>query len=215
MTKSEQMQELLEKRNGYLLSKDVSELGISKTFMSEFVKKHNLERVAQGVYMSEDTWQDDLYILSLKNIKAILSYDTALQIHELTEREPSHIYVTVPYTYNAKHLRDKGIRVHQCKDDIYEMGKITATTKYGNPIDRSNIWSDMKKLCKEAGVSEKKAFFHNLRHLFARICYTLQKGIVRLADILGHSSVNTTQIYTMETGEIHSKQIQRLGLLRC
>ena len=88
-------------------------------------------------------------------------------------------------------------------------------SKNGNPLDRSNIWSDMKKLCKEAGVSEKKVFPHNLRHLFARTYYTLQKDIVRLADILGHSSVNTTRIYTMETGEIHCKQIQRLGLLRC
>ena len=87
-------------------------------------------------------------------------------------------------------------------------------SKNGNPLDRSNIWSDMKKLCKEAGVSEKKVFPHNLRHLFARTYYTLQKDIVRLADILGHSSVNTTRIYTMETGEIHRKQIQRLGLLR-
>ena len=88
-------------------------------------------------------------------------------------------------------------------------------SKNGNPLDRSNIWSDMKKLCKEARVSEKKVFPHNLRHLFARTYYTLQKDIVRLADILGHSSVNTTRIYTMETGEIHRKQIQRLGLLRC
>jgi len=88
-------------------------------------------------------------------------------------------------------------------------------SKNGNPLDRSNIWSDMKKLCKEAGVSEKKVFPHNLRHLFARTYYTLQKDIVRLADILGHSSVNTTRIYTMETGEIHRKQIQHLGLLRC
>ena len=77
--------------------------------------------------------------------------------------------------------------------------------KNGNPLDRSNIWSDMKKLCKETGVSEKKVFPHNLRHLFARTYYTLQKDIVRLADILGHSSVNTTRIYTMETGEIHCK----------
>lgn len=88
-------------------------------------------------------------------------------------------------------------------------------TKNGNPLDRSNIWSDMKKLCKTANVSEKKVFPHNLRHLFARTYYTLQKDIVRLADILGHSSVNTTRIYTMETGEIHRKQIQNLGLLRC
>ena len=88
-------------------------------------------------------------------------------------------------------------------------------TKNGNPLDRSNIWSDMKKLCKTANVSEKKVFPHNLRHLFARTYYSLQKDIVRLADILGHSSVNTTRIYTMETGEIHRRQIQKLGLLRC
>ena len=88
-------------------------------------------------------------------------------------------------------------------------------TKNGNPLDRSNIWSDMKKLCKAANVSEKKVFPHNLRHIFARTYYSLQKDIVRLADILGHSSVNTTRIYTMETGEIHRRQIQKLGLLRC
>ena len=88
-------------------------------------------------------------------------------------------------------------------------------TRNGNPLDRSNIWSDMKKLCKAANVSEKKVFPHNLRHLFARTYYRLQKDIVRLADILGHSNVNTTRIYTMETGEIHRRQIQKLGLLRC
>ena len=94
-------------------------------------------------------------------------------------------------------------------------GGAVFVTKNGNPLDRSNIWSDMKKLCKAANVSEKKVFPHNLRHLFARTYYSLQKDIVRLADILGHSSVNTTRIYTMETGEIHRKQIQKLGLLRC
>ena len=88
-------------------------------------------------------------------------------------------------------------------------------TRNGNPLDRSNIWSDMKKLCRAANVSEKSVFPHNLRHLFARTYYSLQKDIVRLADILGHSNVNTTRIYTMETGEIHRKQIQKLGLLRC
>lgn len=88
-------------------------------------------------------------------------------------------------------------------------------TKNGNPLDRSNIWSDMKKLCRAANVSEKKVFPHNLRHLFARTYYRLQKDVVRLADILGHSSVNTTRIYTMETGAIHRRQIEHLGLLRC
>lgn len=88
-------------------------------------------------------------------------------------------------------------------------------TKSGNPLDRSNIWSDMKKLCKDANVSSKKVFPHNLRHLFARTYYSIQKDIVRLADILGHSSINTTRVYTMESGEIHRRQLQRLGLLLC
>lgn len=88
-------------------------------------------------------------------------------------------------------------------------------SKNGKPLDRSNIWSDMKKLCESAGVSKDKVFPHNLRHLFARTYYSIQKDVVRLADILGHSNVNTTRIYTMETGEIHRQQIQKLGLLRC
>ena len=88
-------------------------------------------------------------------------------------------------------------------------------TKTGKPLDRSTIWKMMKSLCESAGVSKYKVFPHNLRHLFARTFYTIQKDIVRLADILGHSSVNTTRIYTMETGEIHRRQIQKLGLLRC
>jgi len=88
-------------------------------------------------------------------------------------------------------------------------------SKSGKPLDRSNIWADMKKLCDSAGVSKEKVFPHNLRHLFARTYYSIQKDIVRLADILGHSSVDTTRIYTMETGEEHRKQIEKMHLLRC
>lgn len=87
-------------------------------------------------------------------------------------------------------------------------------TKSGKPIDRHAIWKSMKELCDAANVSKDKVFPHNLRHLFARTYYSLQKDIVRLADILGHSSINTTRIYTIETGEEYRKQIERLGLVR-
>lgn len=86
-------------------------------------------------------------------------------------------------------------------------------TKNGKPLDRSNIWADMKKLCELAGVAKEKVFPHNLRHLFARTYYSIQKDIVRLADILGHSNVNTTRIYTIENGDVHRQQIQHLGLV--
>lgn len=71
-------------------------------------------------------------------------------------------------------------------------------TKSGKALDRSQIWKMMKALCESANVSRDKVFPHNLRHLFARTYYSIQKDIVRLADILGHSSINTTRIYTME-----------------
>ena len=88
-------------------------------------------------------------------------------------------------------------------------------SKNGKPLDRSNIWKMMKNLCESAGVSKDKVFPHNFRHLFARTYYSLEKDVVRLADILGHSSVNTTRIYTMETSAVHRIQLQRLGLLLC
>lgn len=95
--------------------------------------------------------------------------------------------------------------------------KITAgavfITRNGKQLDRSNIWRDMKKLCSLTAVSPKKVFPHNLRHLFARTYYSLEKDLSRLADILGHSNVNTTRIYTIESGRTHARQIERLNLV--
>lgn len=88
-------------------------------------------------------------------------------------------------------------------------------TRTGKPLNRSNIWKMMSALCDAAKVSKEKVFPHNLRHLFARTFYKVKKDIVRLADILGHSSVNTTRIYTMESGAEHRRSIQKLGLLMC
>lgn len=87
------------------------------------------------------------------------------------------------------------------------------TTRTGKPLDRSNIWRDMKALCESAGVEPGKVFPHNLRHLFARTYYTLEKDLSRLADILGHSSINTTRIYTAESGRVHARQVERMGLV--
>ena len=86
-------------------------------------------------------------------------------------------------------------------------------TRTGRPLDRSNIWSEMKGLCREAGVEPGKVFPHNLRHLFARTYYGLEKDIVRLAYILGHASIETTRIYTMESGYTHRKQLERMRLV--
>lgn len=86
-------------------------------------------------------------------------------------------------------------------------------TRTGKPLNRSNIWAAMKKLCETAGVKPSKVFPHNLRKLFARTFYGIEKDIAKLADILGHSSINTTRIYIMTTGQEHRQKIERLGLV--
>ena len=86
-------------------------------------------------------------------------------------------------------------------------------TRNGKPLDRSNIWAQMKSLCEAAGVKASKVFPHNLRKLFARAFYGIEKDIAKLADILGHSSIDTTKIYIMTTGTEHRRKIERLGLV--
>ena len=90
---------------------------------------------------------------------------------------------------------------------------IIFVTKSGKPLDRSNIWAQMKRLCTAADVNPSKVFPHNLRKLFARTFYGIEKDIAKLADILGHSSINTTRIYIMTTGTEHRRKIERLGLV--
>lgn len=106
-----------------------------------------------------------------------------------------------------------------CKKILYyaakykiEKGEIFLT-KFGNSISRTNLWKEMKELSKKAGVDPEKTFPHNLRHLFARTFYRLDKDIAKLADVLGHSSINTTRIYIMTTGEEHRRRMEEMRLL--
>lgn len=108
-------------------------------------------------------------------------------------------------------------KLRRLLDNYAQKEKITAdavfVTRGKKPLDRSNIWREMKLLCEAARVDKSKVFPHNLRHLFARTFYSMEKDLSRLADILGHSSINTTRIYTMESGRVHAEKLERLGLV--
>ena len=101
-----------------------------------------------------------------------------------------------------KYCRKKGI----CKGSVF-------VSRFGNPLDRSNIWSQMKAIGAAAGICPVTVFPHNLRHLFATVYYQIYKDIAKLADILGHSSIETTRIYLMTTGQEHRRQLERLQLV--
>lgn len=87
-------------------------------------------------------------------------------------------------------------------------------TRSGKSLSRKQIWAEMKSLCEGAGVDPGKVFPHNLRHLFATVFYRACRDIVKLADVLGHSSIETTRIYLVETGAEHARQLERLQLVR-
>lgn len=145
--------------------------------------------------------------------------DTGIRVSELQ-------YITVDAVKNGEaivSLKGKTRSVFIVKDlkkkllrYAAEQGITSGTifiTRTGRPISRTNIWREMKSLCVQAGVNPQKVFPHNLRHLFARIFYGLEKDIAKLADILGHSSINTTRIYIMSTGNKHRRRMEHMRLI--
>ena len=114
------------------------------------------------------------------------------------------------YVFIPKELKRKLLRYS--KEQGIKEGMIFVT-RTGKAVNRTNIWRDMKNLCKDAGVKPEKVFPNNLRHLFARTFYNIDKDIAKLADILGHSSIDTTRIYIISTGAEHRRLIEKMKLI--
>ena len=153
MTKTEKLFNLAELRNGYLSIAEAQGLGISRTYVQEFISANGFERVARGLYKSPEVWTDELYILTLKNEKAVYSFDTALMLNGLTEREPSEIFVTVSRAYNASHLRSMGIIVNHVRDEWLDLGRTVAKTIYGNEVP---VYDMERTICDVLRVRDKK-----------------------------------------------------------
>jgi len=109
-----------------------------------------------------------------------------------------------------KQLQNK-LLTYAKKENI-QSGEIFIT-RNGKSLDRSNIWKKMKKMCAEAGITSSKVYPHNLRKLFARVFYNEERDIAKLADLLGHTSIETTRIYILSSGSEHKKKIEKMGLL--
>ena len=133
------LDDLVRSGNGYLCTAQVLKKGVSKPTLAEYVRKRNMERVAHGVYLSEDAWPDDLFLLHLTNNRIVFSHETALMLHDLMEREPKYTSVTVEAGYNATHLRKKGIRVYQVKPDVAFLGVMDIQTNFGNTVRVYNM----------------------------------------------------------------------------
>lgn len=134
MTKKDLLTGMLHANNGYLLTSDVIEADISKAYLAEYVKENNLERVAHGVYISDEVWEDEMFITALKHKKIVYSHETALMLHGLMEREVVLYSVTVPRGYNSRTLREKGYRVYTQQPDLYHIGITSVQNDFGNIV---------------------------------------------------------------------------------
>lgn len=134
MDYSTKLEELIQKNDGFVFTKTVSETGIPRTYLSEFVKRGILERLERGVYISKDCYDDEMYRLQIKYTQAVFSHDTALFLHDLTDRDPLQYSVTVKAGYNAKNIKDSGAKVYSIKKDLYDLGLITAKTPFNRVV---------------------------------------------------------------------------------
>ena len=140
----EKLINLIEEKNGILLTKDAEEHGIPRKYMSILSKEGLIERVAQGVYLSPDAFEDEMYITQARYGKVVFSHETALYFHDLTDRDPVQLSVTLPYGYNASNLKNQGIKVHKVKKEFHELGLIELKTVFNRPV---KVYDKERTIC--------------------------------------------------------------------
>ena len=129
------LDQLIEENNGYLIASIATANGdVSRTFLSQYVKEKEMEKVARGVYITENVWPDELFIMQVRNAAVVFSGETALYLHGMIDREYTDICITVPTGYNATHLKADNVRVKYVSRDIYEMGICNVPSSSGNKV---------------------------------------------------------------------------------
>lgn len=134
MSYLKKLEELLKKKNGILLTKDIIEAGISKQLLTTYVRQGYIKRVAHGVYLSNDTLEDEMYVLQVRSNLAVFSHETALFHHDLSDRDPLSYTITLPTGYNASKLKENGVEVYYVKRELLELGLIVGRTVFGREV---------------------------------------------------------------------------------
>ena len=122
MTSAEKLNNLLAENNGYLKTSDAVAAGVSRTVLGDYVRQYGLERVAHGLYMSQDAWEDGLYVIQVRYPEAVFSHETALYLLNLANREPSLFSVTLKTGTNSSGLSKQGIKVYKVKEELFGEG---------------------------------------------------------------------------------------------
>jgi len=139
MTYIEQINEMISKNNGIVLTSDLTKNNIPRAYLSLLQKNQTIERLSRGLYISKNALEDEMFCLQIKNKRAIYSHETALFIHNLTDNIPYSYTVTVPSGYNASSLKKSGYKVFFVKVELYQLGAIKTKSPHNNNIRVFNI----------------------------------------------------------------------------
>lgn len=131
---AETLQSLCEQSGGILLTKDIVNAGVPSSYLTAFLREGKLERAGHGVYITPDAMEDKMFTLQARKTRLVYSHDTALYLHDLTDRDPLTYSVTVPTGYNTKRLTEEGLNVFSIKPDLFGLGITTVQSPFGRPI---------------------------------------------------------------------------------
>jgi len=178
MSKDNILETLIEENNGYLLTAMATEKGVTKPYLARYVKEHGMERVARGIYITEDVWPDELYIMQVRSSAVVFSGETALYLHNLIDREYSEICVTVPSGYNATHLYADNLMVKYVPRDVYELGVCMVASSSGNMV---KVYDKERCICDL--ISERnKTEVQNFQTAIKEYMYGKDKKLSKLIE---------------------------------
>ncbi len=172
------LERLIEENNGYLLTSMAIEKDITKPFLSRYVKEMGMEKVARGVYITDDVWPDELFVMQVRSSAVIFSGETALFLHGLLDREYSEISVTVPTGYNASHLKADNVQVRYAPKETYELGVCEVASSSGNTV---RVYDKERSICNLI-MDRNKVEVQNFQTAIKEYMSLKEKNISRLIE---------------------------------
>jgi predicted transcriptional regulator of viral defense system len=168
MTQTEQIKKLIAASDGMIQTSQVTDAGIAKAVLYQYVKENDMEQIAHGVYATQDSWTDAMYLVHLRCKQAVFSHETALFLHDLTDREPLEYEITVKTGYNPSRLKEDGIRVYTIKKELHEEGIIMMQTPFGHSVPVYNMERTICDIIRNRNNTEMQTFQNALKQYAKR-----------------------------------------------
>lgn len=168
MTGVNRLKKLIQKHGGIITTSIVEKNNIHREYLNSLVKEGELERVSRGIYITPDVWEDRLLINQLKRTRMIYSHETALYLHDLTDRDPLKYVVTVPQGYNPSRLKEEGFIIHTIKKEWFELGLCIKKTTFGNEVKTYNMERTICDILRDRNNQDPAIINDSIKRYFSR-----------------------------------------------